>query len=132
LKPLLSRAIASIDCSISHAGGARAAAASSHTAAAPAAAPAAAGCRLPSIWRISGCSSPDSAPDCWSAGKSSCPSSSPTASKTYSLSSTGLVLGATGAVERNPDGAGLMRVRVNKRVLSLAIEAAGKLVVAEA
>ena len=48
------------------------------------------------------------------------------------LTDSGLVLGATGAVERNPDGAGLMRVRVNKRVLSLAIEAAGKLVVADA
>ena len=47
------------------------------------------------------------------------------------LTDSGLVLGATGAVERNPDGAGLMRVRVSKRVLSLAIEAASKLVVAE-
>jgi DtxR family Mn-dependent transcriptional regulator len=48
------------------------------------------------------------------------------------LTDSGLVLGAVGEVERNPDGAGLMRVRVSKRVLSLAIEAAGKLVVAEA
>ena len=48
------------------------------------------------------------------------------------LTDSGLVLGAVGEVERNPDGAGLMRVRVSKHVLSLAIEAAGKLVVAEA
>jgi hypothetical protein len=35
-------------------------------------------------------------------------------------------------VERNPDGAGLMRIRVGDRRLSLAIDAAGKLLVGEA
>ena len=47
------------------------------------------------------------------------------------LTETGLVLGAEGAVVRNPDGAGLMRIDLGGRVLSLAIEAGGKLVVAE-
>jgi hypothetical protein len=37
-----------------------------------------------------------------------------------------------GEVERNPDGSGLMRIRVGDRGLSLALDAAGKLVVAEA
>jgi hypothetical protein len=35
-------------------------------------------------------------------------------------------------VERNPDGAGLMRIRLGDRGLALAIDAADKLVVAEA
>jgi DtxR family Mn-dependent transcriptional regulator len=48
------------------------------------------------------------------------------------LTECGLALGVTGQVERNPDGAGLMRVRLAGRGLSLAIDAAEKLVVAEA
>ena len=48
------------------------------------------------------------------------------------LTGSGLVLGATGVVERNPDGAGLMRIRVGDRGLSLALEAAGRLLVAAA
>jgi DtxR family Mn-dependent transcriptional regulator len=48
------------------------------------------------------------------------------------LTGAGLALGAEGRVERNPDGAGLMRIRVNERVVSLALEAAGNLLVAEA
>lgn len=48
------------------------------------------------------------------------------------LTESGLALGTVGQVERNPDGAGLMRIRVNARVLSLAIEAAGKIVVGDA
>jgi DtxR family Mn-dependent transcriptional regulator len=48
------------------------------------------------------------------------------------LTDTGLALGAEGRVERNPAGAGLMRIRVNQRVVSLALEAAGKLLVADA
>jgi ABC-type uncharacterized transport system ATPase subunit len=40
------------------------------------------------------------------------------------------ILGANGAVERNPDGAGLMRVRLGRRTLSLALDAAGKVMVA--
>ncbi len=47
------------------------------------------------------------------------------------LTDSGLVLGTEGEVERNPDGAALMRVRLGRRALALAIEAAGKLVVAE-
>jgi DtxR family Mn-dependent transcriptional regulator len=47
------------------------------------------------------------------------------------LTETGLALGAEGRVERNPDGAGLMRIRVNQRMMSLALEAAGKLLVVE-
>jgi DtxR family Mn-dependent transcriptional regulator len=47
------------------------------------------------------------------------------------LAESGLVLGAEGIVERNPDGAGLMRVSLGGRGLSLAIEAAGKVLVAE-
>ncbi len=45
------------------------------------------------------------------------------------LTESGLDLNATGAVERNPDGAGLMLIRVGDRRLSLAIDAAGKLLV---
>jgi DtxR family Mn-dependent transcriptional regulator len=48
------------------------------------------------------------------------------------LTDSGLVLGTTGQVERNPDGAGVMRIRVSRRVVSLALESAGKLVVTEA
>ena len=48
------------------------------------------------------------------------------------LTASGLPLGATGAVEKNPDGAGLMRVTVGDRRLSLAIDAAGKLLVVDA
>lgn len=48
------------------------------------------------------------------------------------LTDCGLALGTVGEVERNPDGAGLMRVRVAGRPLSLALDAAGKLAVAEA
>ena len=48
------------------------------------------------------------------------------------LTYCGLALGSVGEVERNPDGAGLMRVRVEGRGLALALDAAGKLVVAEA
>jgi DtxR family Mn-dependent transcriptional regulator len=48
------------------------------------------------------------------------------------LTQCGLVLGTVGAVERNPDGAGLMRIRLGDRGLALAIDAADKLVVAEA
>jgi DtxR family Mn-dependent transcriptional regulator len=48
------------------------------------------------------------------------------------LTDSGLELGAVGAVERNPAGAGLMRVRVGDRRLSLALDAAGKLLVGEA
>ncbi|MGI9178842.1 MAG: metal-dependent transcriptional regulator [Pirellulales bacterium] len=47
------------------------------------------------------------------------------------LTDCGLSLGAVGAVEGNPDGAGLMRIRVGDRGLSIAIDAAGKLLVAE-
>jgi DtxR family Mn-dependent transcriptional regulator len=48
------------------------------------------------------------------------------------LTDCGLVLGASGEVEKNPDGAGLMRIRVDGRGLALALEAAGRLVVADA
>jgi DtxR family Mn-dependent transcriptional regulator len=47
------------------------------------------------------------------------------------LTDSGLALGALGAVEKNPDGAGLMRIRLGDRVLSFAIEAAAKLLVTE-
>lgn len=47
------------------------------------------------------------------------------------LTDSGLALGATGDVEKNPDGAGLMRIRLGDTVLSLAIEAAAKLLVTE-
>jgi len=45
------------------------------------------------------------------------------------LTDCGLALGTLGAVESNPDGAGLMRIRVGDRGLAIAIGAAGKLVV---
>jgi DtxR family Mn-dependent transcriptional regulator len=48
------------------------------------------------------------------------------------LTESGLDLNVTGAVERNPDGAGLMRIRVGDRRLALAIDAAGKLLVGDA
>lgn len=48
------------------------------------------------------------------------------------LTDAGLTLGATGQVERNPDGAGLMRIRVGDRPLSLALDAANALLVIEA
>jgi DtxR family Mn-dependent transcriptional regulator len=48
------------------------------------------------------------------------------------LTQCGLALGTVGAVERNPDGAGLMRIRLGDRGLALALEAADKLVVTEA
>ncbi len=48
-----------------------------------------------------------------------------------SLTDMGLVLGTAGTVERNPDGAGLMRVRLDERSLSLALEAAGRLLVTD-
>ena len=47
-----------------------------------------------------------------------------------SLTDSGLGLGTEGEVERNPDGAGLMRVRLKcGRSLTLALETAGKLLV---
>ena len=46
-----------------------------------------------------------------------------------SLTDSGLALGATGTVEKNPDGVGLMRIRLEGRVMSLALEAAAKLLV---
>lgn len=46
------------------------------------------------------------------------------------LTDSGLVLGTEGSVERNPDGAGLMRIRLGGRSLALALEAAEKLLVA--
>jgi DtxR family Mn-dependent transcriptional regulator len=49
-----------------------------------------------------------------------------------SLTASGLALGTTGAVESNPDGAGLMRLRLQDRRLSLALDAAGKLLVVDA
>jgi DtxR family Mn-dependent transcriptional regulator len=48
------------------------------------------------------------------------------------LTDCGLTLGTVGEVERNPDGAGLMRIRVAGRPLALALDAAGKLVVTDA
>jgi hypothetical protein len=47
------------------------------------------------------------------------------------LTQCGLALGTAGVVDRNPDGAGLMRIRLGDRGLALAIDAADKLVVAE-
>lgn len=46
------------------------------------------------------------------------------------LTECGLALDTVGDVERNPDGAGLMRIRVEGRGLALALDAAAKLVVA--
>jgi DtxR family Mn-dependent transcriptional regulator len=48
------------------------------------------------------------------------------------LTESGLALGTVGEVERNPDGAGLMRIRLGRQSLSLALDAAGKIVVTEA
>jgi DtxR family Mn-dependent transcriptional regulator len=48
------------------------------------------------------------------------------------LTDCGLGLGAVGTVEGNPDGAGLMRIRVGRTGLSIALDAAGKLVVTDA
>jgi DtxR family Mn-dependent transcriptional regulator len=48
------------------------------------------------------------------------------------LTDCGLRLGAVGTVEGNPDGAGLMRIRVGRTGLSIALDAADKLVVADA
>jgi hypothetical protein len=52
------------------------------------------------------------------------------------LTDSGLALAATGTVEKNPDGAGLMRISVNDKTndktMSLSLEAAGKLLVGEA
>jgi DtxR family Mn-dependent transcriptional regulator len=48
-----------------------------------------------------------------------------------SLTDSGLALGATGTVEKNPDGVGLMRIHLEGRVMSLALEAAAKLLVTE-
>ncbi|MFM8635091.1 MAG: metal-dependent transcriptional regulator [Planctomycetia bacterium] len=48
------------------------------------------------------------------------------------LTESGLTLGTVGQVERNPDGSGLMRLRLPERSLSLSLEAAGKIVVTEA
>ena len=42
------------------------------------------------------------------------------------LTESGLALGTTGQVEKNPDGAGLMRIRVSRKPISLALDAAGK------
>ena len=48
------------------------------------------------------------------------------------LTESGLSLGAKGTVERNPDGAGLMRVRLERRTLSLSLDAAAKILVTAA
>ncbi len=48
-----------------------------------------------------------------------------------SLTDSGLALGATGMVERNPDGVGLMRISLEGRVMLLALEAAAELLVTE-
>ncbi len=48
------------------------------------------------------------------------------------LTECGLALGVTGDVERNPDGAGLMRIRLGGQPFAFALDAAEKLVVAEA
>jgi DtxR family Mn-dependent transcriptional regulator len=48
------------------------------------------------------------------------------------LTECGLALDTVGEVERNPDGAGLMRIRVEGRELALSLDAAGRLLVAEA
>ena len=47
------------------------------------------------------------------------------------LTDCGLVLGAVGRVEGSPDGAGLIRIRVDGHELALSLDAASKLVVAE-
>ncbi len=48
------------------------------------------------------------------------------------LTDCGLVLGTVGTVESNPDGAGLMRIRVGRTGLAIALDAADKLIVADA
>lgn len=48
------------------------------------------------------------------------------------LTDCGLALGTVGTVESNPDGAGLMRIRVGRSGLAIALDAADKLIVAEA
>ena len=48
------------------------------------------------------------------------------------LTESGLSLGAMGTVERNPDGAGLMRVRLERRSLALSLDAAAKILVTAA
>jgi DtxR family Mn-dependent transcriptional regulator len=48
------------------------------------------------------------------------------------LTESGLALAATGTVEKNPDGAGLMRICVHDKTMSLSLEAAGKLLVSDA
>jgi DtxR family Mn-dependent transcriptional regulator len=47
------------------------------------------------------------------------------------LTDCGLALDTVGEVERNPDGAGLMRIRVDGRDLAVSLDAAGKLMVTE-
>lgn len=47
------------------------------------------------------------------------------------LTGCGLALGTVGEVVKNPDGAGLMRIRLGDRRLSLAIDAAEKLAVVD-
>jgi DtxR family Mn-dependent transcriptional regulator len=47
------------------------------------------------------------------------------------LTDSGLELNATGSVEKNPDGAGLMRIRMGERRLSLALDAASSLLVVD-
>ena len=47
------------------------------------------------------------------------------------LTDSGLALAATGTVEKNPDGAGLMRICVHDKAMSLSLEAASKLLVTE-
>jgi len=49
-----------------------------------------------------------------------------------SLTDSGLALGTIGQVERNPDGSGLMRIRVSRRPISLSLDTAGKLLVVDA
>ena len=48
------------------------------------------------------------------------------------LTEAGLTLGSEGQVERNPEGAGLMRIKLATRTLSLALDAANKLLVTDA
>jgi DtxR family Mn-dependent transcriptional regulator len=48
------------------------------------------------------------------------------------LTDCGLALGTVGTVESNPDGAGLMRVRIGRAGLAIALDAADKLIVADA
>lgn len=48
------------------------------------------------------------------------------------LTDAGLTLGTTGQIEKNPDGAGLMRIRLGRKAISLALDAAGKLLVVDA